>query len=198
MKKLMSLLSRRELLRSITQRYRAAGRKDKQRILDEFVEATGYHRKYAVALLNQTAESPLTTARKPRHQKRRYSDDVKAALLAIWKAANRLCSKRLVPFLPEFIPVLEKYGHLLLADEVREKLLQVSPATVDRLLKETRRTSGRSVGATVYFHAANYYAALLSDIAPPAGKTNSAFWMSSWRPLAIIVSMPWLSYVKPP
>ena len=43
MKKLMSLLSRRELLCSITQRYRAAGRKDKQRILDEFVEATGYH-----------------------------------------------------------------------------------------------------------------------------------------------------------
>ena len=71
MKKLMSLLSRRELLRSITQRYRAAGRKDKQRILDEFVEATGYHRKYAVALLNKTAESPLTTERKPRHQKRR-------------------------------------------------------------------------------------------------------------------------------
>lgn len=39
----MSLLSRRELLRSITQRYRAASRKDKQRILDEFVETTGYH-----------------------------------------------------------------------------------------------------------------------------------------------------------
>jgi len=47
MKKLMSLLSRRELLRSIIQRYRAASRKDKQRILDEFVEATGCHRKYA-------------------------------------------------------------------------------------------------------------------------------------------------------
>jgi len=137
MKKLMSLLSRRELLRSITQRYRAASRKDKQRILDEFVEATGYHRKYAVALLHKTAECPLTTERKPRHQKRRYSDDVKAALLVIWKAANRLCSKRLVPFLPEFIPVLEKCGHLLLTDEVREKLLQVSPATVDRLLKES-------------------------------------------------------------
>ena len=146
MKKLMSLLSRRELLRSIAQRYRAAGRKDKQRILDEFVEATGYHRKYAVALLNQTAESPSTTERKPRHQKRRYSDDVKAALQVIWKVANRLCSKRLVPFLPEFIPMLEKYGHLLVTDEVREKLLQVSSATVDRLLKETRRTSGRGVG----------------------------------------------------
>ena len=59
MKKLMSLLSRCELLRSITQPYRAAGRKDKQRILDEFVEATGYHRKYAVALLPKTAECPL-------------------------------------------------------------------------------------------------------------------------------------------
>jgi hypothetical protein len=45
----MSLLPCRELLRSITQRYRAASRKDKQRILDEFVEAIGYHRKYAMA-----------------------------------------------------------------------------------------------------------------------------------------------------
>ena len=63
MKKLMSLLSRRELLRSIIQRYRAASRKDKQRILDEFVEATGCHRKYAVALLHKTDESPLATER---------------------------------------------------------------------------------------------------------------------------------------
>ena len=59
MKKLMSLLSRRELLHSIIQRYRAAGRKDKQRILDEFVKATGYHRKYAVALLHNVEQPNL-------------------------------------------------------------------------------------------------------------------------------------------
>jgi hypothetical protein len=146
--KLMSLVSRRELLRSITLRYQAATRKDKQRILDEFVEATGYHRKYAVTLLQEPVQCALTTERKPRRRKRRYTDDVKAALLVIWKAANRLCSKRLVPFLAEFISVLEKYGHLSLTDEVREKLLQVSPATVDRLLEDTRHGGRRGGAAT--------------------------------------------------
>jgi hypothetical protein len=45
MPKPMSLPSRRDLLGSIRQRYRAASRKDKQRILDEFIAASGYHRK---------------------------------------------------------------------------------------------------------------------------------------------------------
>ena len=43
---------RREYLRAIYERYRKAGRKDKKVILGEFCANTGYHRKYAIRLLN--------------------------------------------------------------------------------------------------------------------------------------------------
>src|SRR5262245_26795771 len=134
MNKPMSLKSRHELLRSIGPRYRAARWKDKRLILDEFIAATGYHRKYAIAILRETNESLFVADKKARRRPRQYNEPVKDALIVIWLAANRLCSKRLVPFLPEFISVLEKHGHLCLSADVRERLLQISPATVDRLL----------------------------------------------------------------
>jgi hypothetical protein len=148
MTKPMSLSARRELVRSISQRYRAASRKDKRHILDEFLAATGYHRKYALALLHQEAEPSASPERKPHRRQRHYTEAVKEALVMIWQAANRLCSQRLVPFLPEFVSVLERLGHLSLADEVREKLLQISPATVDRLLSDVRHAGGRGAGTT--------------------------------------------------
>jgi len=48
----MSLKARRELINATTKRYQKASKKEKQTILDEFVSATGYHRKYAIHLLN--------------------------------------------------------------------------------------------------------------------------------------------------
>ncbi len=122
MRHIMSLKARRELLVVTVIRYKKASQKEKQIILDEFTQATGYHRKYAIHLLNnctpkQFQERP--TKRKPRP--RIYNTEVQAALLVVWEAAHRICSKRLVPFLPEIVPVLEKYGHLELSDKVRAR-----------------------------------------------------------------------------
>lgn len=44
-----------------------------------------------------------------------------------------------MPFLPEIVPVLEKYGHLELSDKVRACLLAISPSTVDRMLYKIRQ-----------------------------------------------------------
>ena len=70
--------------------------------------------------------------RSPRGRKPIYTDEVKQALVISWEAACRICSKRLVPFLPTLVPILEKHGYLDLPSEVREKLKAISPATVDR------------------------------------------------------------------
>jgi hypothetical protein len=148
MNKPMSLTARRELVVSISPRYLSSKWKDKQRILDEFIAATGYHRKYALALLHQEAKPSASPERKPHRRQRHYSEAVKEVLVMIWQAANRLCSKRLVPFLPEFISVLERLGHLCPTDEVREKLLRISPATVDRLLYDVRHAGGRGAATT--------------------------------------------------
>ena len=61
------------------------------------------------------------------------------ALAVAWAAANCICGKRLVPFLPELVPVLEQHGHLQLSAEARALLLALSPATADRLLAPLRR-----------------------------------------------------------
>ncbi|MEJ7665279.1 MAG: hypothetical protein WKG07_40020 [Hymenobacter sp.] len=78
-----------------------------------------------------------------RRRARTYTAEVKDALIAVWRASNQLCSKRLVPFLAELVPVLERHRHLSLSDETRTTLLGISPATTDRLLGEFRRPGRR-------------------------------------------------------
>ena len=48
--------AKRELVRVVSERYRSASKKDKRRILDQFVAVTGHHRKHSIRLLNSTAE----------------------------------------------------------------------------------------------------------------------------------------------
>jgi len=63
---------------------------------------------------------------------------VQHALEIAWAAANCIGTRRLVPFLPKLVPILERHGHLTLTDAVREQLLAISPATADRLLQPAR------------------------------------------------------------
>ena len=73
---------------------------------------------------------------------------VRLALVTVWKAANRICARRLMPFLPDFVAALERFGHLSLAGEVRERLLAMSPATADRLLYHERHPAGSTISTT--------------------------------------------------
>ena len=143
--KLMSLTARRELLAGIRQRYREASWVNKGKILDGFVAATDYDRKYATRLLN-SSETPAPAQLRPSaHQ---YNEQVRQALLSVWYAANQICSKRLVPFLPQLVTAMEQHGHLRLPAEVRERLLSISPATVDRMLRPERERVRQGVSTT--------------------------------------------------
>src|SRR5579859_6295206 len=112
----MSVRSKRELLAQVAGRYREGGSVQKTIILDEFVAATGYARKYAIRLLAQPVlpQEPIRRARA-----RRYGPVVQDALAVCWSAANGICAKRLTPFLPELVPALERHGHLALRPEER-------------------------------------------------------------------------------
>jgi hypothetical protein len=134
----MSFQARRELLARVAGRYREADRAQKSTILDEFVAATGYARKYALRLLSQPVAPP--PLRRPCPRPRVYGPEVQEALAAAWAAANFICAKRLVPFLPQLVDALERHGHLVLTDEVRGQLMAISPATVDRILRPLRQT----------------------------------------------------------
>ena len=143
----MSFRAKRELLVQTAPRYGAAPPQQKRAILDEFVAATGYARKYAIRLLGQpTVPRPAPIAR-PRA--RSYGPAVVEALTVTWAAANYVCAKRLVPFLPELVASLERHGHLTLDAEVRTHLLTLSAATADRLLRPVReRARPRGIGTT--------------------------------------------------
>ena len=148
MRHTMSLRTRQELLASVRDRYAQAVRREKGRILDELTAATGLHRKYIIPRLRGGA--PEATEEKPRRVRRpTYGTDVRDVLTLIWEAANRICSKRLVPFLPVLIEVLERHSHLSLSESIRAQLLRISPATVDRLLYPVRHKGRqRGIGTT--------------------------------------------------
>lgn len=136
----VSLQSRRELLARSATRYQQASRKEKQTILDEFTAVTGYHRKFALTLLkHHDPQASRLAGRTRKTPHRTYTLEVQAVLVEVWEAANRICSKRLVPFLPELVGVLERHDHLSLSDDVRERLLSISTATVERLLADVHR-----------------------------------------------------------
>jgi len=142
----MSFTAKRELLVEVAPRYREAAYREKSTILDEFVAATGYKRKYAIRLLRKPVGPPV---RVERPRRRRYGPAVQEALAVAWAAAHYICAKRLVPFLPELVSALERHGHLEVSEEVRAQLLTLSSATADRLLRPLRQKEGlRGISTT--------------------------------------------------
>jgi hypothetical protein len=131
----MSLTSKREYLAKIHDRYQRAGRPHKSRILDEFCLNCGYHRKAALRLLHR----PLGgTSGKRSGPKVTYDPAVLLpALKAVWLASDQLCSKLLKPALGEWLEHHERRQSPLPA-AIKEKLLAISPAQIDRLLQPVR------------------------------------------------------------
>ena len=128
-----------ELVVILRQRYRDATKREKTKILDEFVAVAECHRKYAVRLLGNDG----LTSRTPAIGRRIYDDAVKEALIITWEAADRVCGKRLKAVLPYLVEAMERHGHLDLDPYVRARVLAVSAATIDRLLAPVRRVASQ-------------------------------------------------------
>ena len=139
MEERLSKAARRELVSAVRRRYRGADGTDKRKILDEFVAVAGYHRKHALRLLNAPEAEKANT----RPGRRVYDEAVKEALVLLWEASDRICGKRLKAALPALIDSLTRHGHLRLDPELDRRLRKVSASTIDRLLAQTRETTGR-------------------------------------------------------
>lgn len=141
----LSYQARCKLVERLAPQYHEAPRAQKIGILDSFVAVTSYTRKYAIHLLNHAAEMKQTLHRpRPPH----YGAEVQRALHLAWAAANHICAKRLIPFLPTLVEVLERHGHLHLSEESRSHLLSMSAATADRLLHSHRKAGPRGLSTT--------------------------------------------------
>ena len=129
-----------EYAEALRNRYFRASRGEKGKMLDEFTRVTGFHRKAAIRLLNRLRQPG---AGKRRGRRRRYGTAVADALRAVWEASDRLCSRRLQPFLPEMVKVLRQHGEQRIEAATEAELLRMSPSTIDRLLRPHRRLGGR-------------------------------------------------------
>lgn len=137
----LTMKERRAVTAKMRERYRQASKPQKGQLLDELVALTGYHRWYAVGLLRGHGPPlpSLVAARRPRQRPRIYDAAVAAALQSIWMIMDCICGKRLVAVLPEIVRVLERHGELAVTASIREKLLSISAASIDRLLAPERR-----------------------------------------------------------
>ena len=144
----MSLKSKHELLEVVRPRYLKASKVEKQRMLDEFTCATGYHRKYAIRVLNPQVQVQNHLKRKTKGYKTIYRGGVVQALEQIWEIYGHICSKRLQPFLPEAIKVLERCQEIELSTDIKELLLKISSASIDRCLRPIRLKSSHGLSTT--------------------------------------------------
>ncbi len=137
---MMSQHSKREMIEEIRPRYLKANKAGKKHILDEFIATTGYHRKYAIRVLKH---GPKPKRLKKPGRRKIYQGEVVNVLEKIWEIYNRICSKRLHPFLPEAVEILERWRELTLSPEIKQLLLSMSRSTIDRCLKKARFTHPR-------------------------------------------------------
>ena len=146
-----TMKERQAVTKAMSAQYRRSSKKEKGVILDQFVEATGYRRPYAAWLLRHhgkrvevapgvNVEGSVRAGKgAPRPRQRRYGPAVVKALTKVWKIMDYICGKRLAPVLPELIPLLIRHGELRVSPAVGNQLMQISAASIDRLLAPERK-----------------------------------------------------------
>ena len=139
MRKKLSNKTKNELISALRKRYINSSRNQKTKIINEVIEMTYYHRKHVIRLLTEDKKKdkiiPLQKSR------RVYTDAIKEALILIWEAADRICSKRLKAAIPLYIKSMELHNRLDIDFYVKNLLLKISASTIDRLLSEARNYS---------------------------------------------------------
>lgn len=124
-------------LLQLQKRYHGSSWKERQMILNEFVKTTGYDRQHAGKLLR--GKYRYVTKPIKRSRRRRY-DLLDAIVLAkVCELLDWINSKRIQPQIGVAIDSLVKEGLLTDLPTLRKKLIKISPATIDRLLKKYKK-----------------------------------------------------------
>ncbi|MCH7733326.1 MAG: integrase, partial [Candidatus Marinimicrobia bacterium] len=134
----MSKQSREDYYIAVVRRYRNSDKKTKSQVLDEFCEVCGYNRKYAIRKLNtRKRNNKRKRLGRPKHYKDPILFDV---LFYLWGKQNLPCSRRLKAAMPLWLPFYEDRP---LSDNIKNQLLAMSPATIDRLMIKMRKKIGK-------------------------------------------------------
>ena len=149
------------LTNTMATQYRRSTKKEKGELLNAYCTATGYSRKYAIRILSTWGKVKLARIdgklirlkaggriQKSYPQRVKiYDEAFQKALVKVWEFSDFMCGKRLVAFIKIIAAFIRGNELFAFTDEIWSKLMQVSAATVDRLLQSERkkyRIKGRS------------------------------------------------------
>ncbi len=143
---------RRAILKELAKRYQRGSKRENSLILKEFVGLTGYNRCYASWLLRHCGQKVILRGKDgqqvvligevrkiKRRRPRLYDEEFKMVLIWVWELLDYICGKRLVASLKWLVPRLGEQGELRVKKRLQEKLMEVSAATIDRLLRPERK-----------------------------------------------------------
>jgi hypothetical protein len=133
----MSEKTKEELMFMMRSRYANAGREHRIKLIDRAVDLMGYHRKSAIRALNSKRKIRIGTGAKAGRPQRYEHQLLLEPLKAIWLAGKQPCGKRLAGMMPDWVPAFENYHHSL-SSGIKEQLLEMSSATLDRFLSPLR------------------------------------------------------------
>jgi len=133
----MDMHSREQYLAALREEYLRGNKKQKTRLLNEARKRTKLNRKVLIGKLNRV---PAAAADKPRRRARgtMYGVGLRAPLGQVWELFDFPCGQRLAPILREQTERLRACGGLKCSAEEAGLLREMSPKTIDRLLKRER------------------------------------------------------------
>ncbi len=130
-----------EYIETLRVRYIQSTKNEKKTILSEFCATSQYDRKYAIKLLGgKVAGRTKQSGPKPV-----YDSDFMIHLVCLWTLMRRMCSKRMKAAIPLW---LDYYRSETLTIEIREKLMAISPSSIDRLLRPYKVEFRKGLSAT--------------------------------------------------
>lgn len=127
----------RKYLVQLQKRYGAATKPERKIILAEFSKTSHHEKQYAGKLLRGNYRYATKPIKRPR---RKIYNIVDAIILTkVCELLDWIASKRVRPAIGIAIDSLVKAGELVCSKEQRKKLIKISPATIDRLLKTHKK-----------------------------------------------------------
>ena len=142
----LSMSEKQSVSNIMHEEYRKASKKQKRAILDQFVKLTGYNRNYASRKLRLGKKAAIRLRYNVTHSKstckkgrpKLYDPNIMQILHKIWAGMDYVCGKRLHAGIRDVLDAMIHFGEYACSDDIKAKLLAVSPATIDRLLLPER------------------------------------------------------------
>ena len=135
----MTIDERYKYLRRMQKRYKKAGRRERQALLDEMETVTELHRKSLIRLMR----GPIKRKQRKKQRGRVYGIEVDDALRVIWESTDYICAERLQPNLVWLAEHLGAHGELSVTPALLSQLAHISVSTVQRRLTHFRQDQPR-------------------------------------------------------